>query len=160
MVKGLFIVLLTSSFTLTAQQSSQTLVNKIWESTFGQPNEYDWSASTIDNFGDLISTGHSSIDGLNSQLLLVKQDPDGATMWANNFQFTPNTKNYGTAISSDNLGNIFVAGVTNENDLESKNDFIVLKYSSSGSESWHTKINGSGDGSDIPTKIINDNFVF
>ncbi|MFT5265834.1 MAG: hypothetical protein ACI81Y_002745 [Glaciecola sp.] len=154
------IILLTVLTGTTLFSQSQTLINKVWEESFGQPDEYNWAASTIDQNGNLITVGHSTISSTSTKLLLKKQDEQGVSLWESQFETATNTKNYGTAIAIDNSGNIFVTGVNNIDGSVGKNDFLLLKYDSNGNALWNKTIDGSGQGDDIPVDIILDNFGF
>jgi len=156
----LSIIILNVLISTTMFSQSQTLVNKVWEKSFGQPNEYDWAASTVDNNGDLITVGHSTINQNSTELTIEKRQPSGTVIWESNFEATPNTKNYGTAIASDNSGNIYISGVNNVDGSLGKNDFLLLKYDSNGNVLWDKLIDGSGQGDDIPVDIILDNLGF
>ncbi len=133
---------------------SETLVNKTWEHSFGAPNDYEWAASMLDNSGNLITTGHTTIDNSNTELLLLKHDPDGAVLWQQAFQLAQNTKNGGVALAVDASDNIYVAGVTSTSGNLNDFNFLVLKYNSGGTKIWHQTFNGTGSGTDVPTGII------
>ncbi len=156
----LSIIILNVLLSAALFSQSQNLVNKVWEESFGQPNEYDWAASTIDNNGDLITVGHSTINQNSTKLLIEKRQASGTAIWEANFEATPNTKNYGTAITSDDFGNIYVTGVNNIDGSLGKNDFLLLKYDTNGNVIWSKLVDGSGQGDDIPVDIILDGFGF
>ncbi len=148
----IFTLLLASQAMLLSQ--SETLVNKTWEHFFGAPNDYEWAASILDNAGNLITTGHTTLDATNTELLLIKQEPDGDVLWQQAFQVSQNTKNGGVALAVDASDNIYVAGVTSTSGNLNDFDFLVLKYSSGGTKIWHQTFNGTGSGTDVPTGII------
>ena len=147
-----FILLLAFQAMLHSQ--SETLVNKTWEHAFGAPNDYEWASSILDNAGNLITTGHTTINDTNTELLLLKQDPDGTMLWQQAFQLAQDTKNGGVALAVDASDNIYVAGVTSTSSSLSDFNFLVLKYNSGGTKIWHQTFNGTGGGADVPTGII------
>ncbi|TAK47943.1 MAG: T9SS type A sorting domain-containing protein [Saprospiraceae bacterium] len=138
----------------TLISQSETLVNKTWEHAFGAPNDYEWASSILDNAGNLITTGHTTLDATNTELLLIKQDPDGNVLWQQAFQAAQNTKNGGVALAVDANDNIYVAGVTSTTGSLNDFNFLVLKYNSSGTKIWHQTFNGTGSGTDVQTGII------
>lgn len=151
---SIFALFLAVQPSLNAQ--SETLVNKTWEYTFGSPNDYEWAASLLDNTGNLLTTGHTTLDGANTELLLIKQDPDGNVLWQQTFQTAQGTKNGGVSLAVDANDNIYVAGVTStSSDLDDFN-MLILKYNSNGTKIWHQTFNGTGNGADVPTAIIAD----
>src|SRR5690606_17778256 len=135
---------------------SETLINKTWDVTFGAPNDFEWVASVIDNGGNLITTGHLTINGTNTELLLTKHAPDGSLLWQKEFQPSSNTKNSGVVLDVDANDNIYVGGVTSASTNIDDFDFLILKFNSSGTEIWNKTFDGSGNGIDIPTAIIAD----
>ena len=53
-------------------------------------------------------------------------------------------------------GDIYVTGTTKGNITNSKNDIVVIKYSSAGVEQWKRVYNGDGNGDDLPSDMILD----
>ncbi len=131
---------------------SQTLVNLIGEKNFGLPGDYDWGASVLDASGNYLTTGHSKVNSGQTDLLLVKQAATSDIVWQQTFSVAPNSKCYGIALTTDALGNIYVAGASKE--ANGSFNYLILKYSPSGTKLWHTVLNGSGNGDDIPTGIL------
>ncbi len=62
---------------------------------------------------------------------------------------------YAYAIALDNLGNIYVTGVSWGSGTDY--DYATVKYDSSGVEQWVERYNGPGNGSDVARAIALDN---
>jgi hypothetical protein len=146
---SLLLVLLTS---LTA--ASQVVLNREWQTFFGSPESDRWAQTIMDDAGNIYTTGNTRISDTETAILTTKMDCDGVTLWENEFTHPGGTaKSYGTALALDQSGNIYVAG-TGKLASSGGYDLLVVKYSSSGSQSWQYVFNGGGD--DIGTGIVVD----
>src|SRR5260221_9733919 len=84
---------------------------------------------------------------INSAVLLFAQ-------WPARYNGTGNGMDAITGMVADNAGNVYVTGYSfsGAND----NDYITIKYNSSGVQQWLARYNGPGNGSDMPTAIFTD----
>ena len=130
------------------------LVNKVWENTLGGPYNYAWGNSILDNSGNLLTTGHTTIDSLNTELIVAKLNPQGTILWQSTFQVNSNSKNGGVVLTADSNNNIYIGGVYSTSDDISDFDFLIVKYNSTGTKLWHKVYDGTGSGMDVPTSII------
>lgn len=141
------LVLLT---TLTA--ISQVVLNREWQTFFGDPESDQWAQTIMDGDGNIYTTGNTRVSDTETALLTTKMDCDGVTVWENEFTHPGGTaKSYGVAL--DQAGNIYVAG-TGRLASSGNYDLLVVKYSASGSQSGLYVFNGGGD--DIGTGIVVD----
>ncbi|MFH2144225.1 MAG: S8 family serine peptidase, partial [Bacteroidota bacterium] len=135
---------------------SQSIVNKEWEIGFGIPDTIDIAATTIDNYGRIYTAGNTIVPGQNANILTTRYDEDGNIVWQQTYNYSGGSKDYGTCITSDNNGFIYVAGASYIN-LSHLTDFAILKYDTTGNLIWSTNYNGGNYKIDIPSSIAVDN---
>ncbi len=157
-LKTLITILLVLVFQIT---QAQIIVNQSWVNTTGQPelenfplDDWDkitWSNSTIDPVGHLITVGNTLQAPGNTDILITKYNGNGQQSWQHTVDGTANGHDYGTAITTDMQGNVYVAGaVSTTNSLL---DFVLLKYNSLGVLQWTSNWSGSANLYDVPTSI-------
>ena len=150
--RALFSLLLVLLTTLTA--ISQVALNREWQTFFGDPESDQWAQTIMDGDGNIYTTGNTRVSDSETAILTTKMDCDGVTVWENEFTHPGGTaKSYGVALALDQSGNLYVAG-TGKLASSGNYDLLVVKYSSSGSQSWQYAFNGGGD--DIGTGIVLD----
>ncbi|CAN5405099.1 hypothetical protein BH09BAC5_BH09BAC5_10010 [soil metagenome] len=149
-------LLLFSCCASTFSLKSQTLVNKVWDAFCATPDTIDFVQTTIDPIGRLVMTGNTKTFTQQNNALTVVRNSDGTIAWSQTYNGTSNGSDYGASVTTDASGNIYVGGATYSNTTSSY-DYLVLKYSSSGSLLWHSTYNGTGNGYDVITGILVDN---
>lgn len=155
-MKLLFTILLVFccfniSFSQTTLPPTQVIINTLWQESFGNVSNTDWSSSTLDASGNLITTGNM-VDSLGRIFVyLIKQNPSGTILWEKHFS-PPNNISFGIGVTSDMSGSIYVSAATKGN--HPKYDYLVLKYDASGSLLWNMVLDGPSNGDDIPTGIV------
>lgn len=117
-------------------------------------------ALTGDAEGNLYVTGASS-DGSYQDAVTVKIDgSSGAELWRRVANGLANRNDGGYAIAADAAGNVFVAGVTNQDfsvpASAGNPSHLLVKYSPSGAELWRVLRDGAGVGSDIASGLAVD----
>ncbi len=117
----------------------------LWSDSVTDGSAY---ASVLDSDGYLYATG-SSDDGVYT----AKYTQSGTRLWGKSY--------YGTwmfdsawAITTDEIGNVYVAGWTGETDT--KYDLIVIKYDGDGNEEWVRTYNGTADDYDSAGAVVVD----
>lgn len=60
------------------------------------------------------------------------------------------------SIAADNFGNVIVTG--SSTGTGSEDDYLTIKYNSSGDQLWYIRYNGTGNSNDQPVKILVDDF--
>ena len=109
------------------------------------------TAIAIDAFGNSYVTGQSS-NGLTDNFTTVKYNSTGVQQWLVSFDGVAMGNDVPTSIKIDNLGDIVVAGESNNGtSLVSNTDFTFIKYHSNGLKVWEK----SYDGNDHLTDGIN-----
>lgn len=100
-------------------------------------NQYDEANSlAIDNDGNIIVTGESDRDvsgAVNHDFLTVKYSPQGLLQWAVRFNDIGNATDRPAKVLTDNLGNIYVGGRSNNG---ADDDYCLIKYNSGGTQQW------------------------
>ena len=156
--RALLSVLLVLLTTLTA--ISQVALNREWQTFFGDPESDQWAQTIMDGDGNIYTTGNTRISDSETAILTTKMDCDGLTTWENEFTHPSGTaKSYGVALVLDQSGNLYVAG-TGRLASSGNFDLLVVKYSSSGSQSWQYAFNGGGDiGTDIVVDASGNSYI-
>jgi outer membrane protein assembly factor BamB len=108
-----------------------------WARFFGgtaNVTDIPYSIAT-DNNGNVFVTGSVRDSGNIYPLTTIKYDSLGNQKWVKRYYFQNNGYRTGIKILVDINGNIFVAGYGKE-ELNTKYEFILLKYDTSGNEKW------------------------
>ncbi|MGZ3846695.1 MAG: SBBP repeat-containing protein, partial [Flavisolibacter sp.] len=117
--------------------------NTQWVIRYEGPDNRYFQANDlgVDPSGNVFITGYSPIysTGSAGQLTYacatIKYNGEGVQQWAQFYdRHLPSSYNEGTALTIDNDGNIYVAGVTDS--TNSGRDFLTIKYNSEGVQKW------------------------
>ena len=107
------------------------------------------TAFTADNRGNLFLSGSAS-----NNIINFHYNANGEEQWTGCFAGDENNHGYSTAIATDAIGNLYVAG--NYRFSKRKPDCILIKYDSYGLEQWVATHNGSADSYDAVSAIAID----
>ena len=132
--------------------------NQKWVKTYNGPgNNYDWANKIIvDNQNNIYVTGFISVlNPISSDIATIKYDSLGNELWVRTYNGPGNNNEFPTSIDIDNLGNIYVAGSSNNSNNLS--DYVSIKYDPQGNEKWALRYNGPTDSSDMANSIVVDN---
>jgi Subtilase family/Secretion system C-terminal sorting domain/Beta-propeller repeat len=143
------------SFLCYLSLTGQTLVNKEWELLDSLPAVVDWSASTIDAYGNLIETGNVLHPDEGANIVTTKKNDGGEVVWKVEYEGGYNSNDYGIAITTDSYGNIYVAGTSYVPSDEAYN-YTILKYNTYGSLQWDYSYDGPSHENDLPVAILVD----
>lgn len=120
-----------------------------WAKVFDASPQDNGYALTVDALGNVYVSGTS---GFNT--VLIKYSSNGTQLWAAGY----NPGNGGTAngrfIAKDGNGNVFLGGTCKTNN--NQNDFLVVKYNSSGVEQWVKTFNGPANKNDMLNDMMTD----
>lgn len=111
----------------------------------------------VDNNGNVFVTGTSqSANAIGSEdYLTIKYNSNGAEQWAVRHNGPANYSDVAESMTIDGSGNIYVTGSCYS--TATLNDYVTIKYSSSGQQLWLATYNGPLNNSDIPAMIVLDN---
>ncbi len=151
------LVLLWMLLLINTQVLSQILVNKSWEHVTGLPaDSFKLNISTIDPLGNLIVLANNYTSGEKANILISKYHNQGQLLWQKEFNSLSNDIDFGTAISTNTFGDIFITGGTFHKG-NGNFDYITLRINQNdGSVIWKSQYNGPGNGKDIPTGLVAD----
>jgi hypothetical protein len=78
-----------------------------------------------------------------------------AQLWTKQFNGTGNGDDEIKAMAIDNAGNVYVTGYSFSG--ANGNDYVTIKYNTSGAQQWLARYNGPGSGNDVANAIAVDN---
>ncbi|MCC2625379.1 MAG: hypothetical protein K0R14_1252 [Burkholderiales bacterium] len=135
-----------------------TTGKNIWAKQVGEPEASSYAkAIALDNKGHLYVTGLSHHDNLKVDHLIVAEykTENGELIGQKSISNPDGTHIYGSAITVDNVGNVYVAGTTGIGAIGGQmvNRYFIIKYSNDMSSLWttvstSTTTYGSGIGTD------------
>ena len=121
----------------------------------GGANHYDdLTDLAIDDAGNVYVTGRSIASAAQYDIVTIKYDTDGVEEWVTRYANDYGDDDEGAAIAVDDDGNVYVFG--NTYSLSTSNDYITIKYSSSGDTIWTSTYNGSGNSPEFAHDIALD----
>lgn len=129
--------------------------NEVWAARYnGLLGRMDEAYSiTGDIWGNVYITGYTI--GKGTDYLTIKYDSNGTEQWAAQYNGSKSMGDCANAISTDNMGNIYVTGYSIGNNTSE--DYMTIKYSGEGQELWVARYNGPVNDSDIAKDIAVDN---
>jgi uncharacterized delta-60 repeat protein len=129
------------------------LWSKVYDNAAGDDHA---TAIAIDSGDDVIVTGYVW-NGSNYDFHTIKYDgSDGTVLWQHTFNSAINGSDYAIAVTVDSLNNVYVGG--NSQGLSGTDDYMIVKYSSSGPNPdgtpiWQKSYNGTANGHDRISSI-------
>lgn len=112
-----------------------------WISNFGDKggdvnfSSAKGNAVTTDSYGNSYVTGYTYEAATLNDIVTIKYNSQGDTLWARSYNGTANRNDEGTGIYVDAYGNVYVVGFA---EYTSKaTDVVVLKYSPEGNLLWN-----------------------
>ncbi|MBW8039449.1 MAG: hypothetical protein FVQ85_05565 [Planctomycetes bacterium] len=133
------------------------LPTQLWEARYNSPsNSADVpSALAVDGLGNVYVTGKSII-GSYYDYATIKYDSNGDELWKSLYDGPANESDYSEALTIDDLGNVYVAGVSDGG--QTLNDCVTIKYDSNGNELWVASFDGLNSKSDGLEDLVVDSF--
>lgn len=129
--------------------------NELWVSRYnGISDSTDIaSAIAVDNVsGNIYVTGSSFSPGTGSDIVTIKYDANGDTIWTRRYSGSVDNGDAPSVILLDDVGNIYIIGYSNETSL----DYCTIKYDSDGNELWSSQYDGPGNGVDRAHALVLD----
>ena len=103
-------------------------------------------ADAVNSTGDCYVTGYTYDEFTGNDIVLIKYNYQGDTLWARTYNGSGNADDRGNAITLDAAGNIYVTGYASISGHGL--DIATLKYSPNGILQWAMIYNGSGNAED------------
>jgi uncharacterized delta-60 repeat protein len=131
---------------------------KEWDVKFnGTTNNDDYARYiALDKDGNIYVAGIASTGSSNStnDIAIVKYNSAGEEQWSAIFNGESNGFDSPTAVAVDASGNVYVTGISvSSNGTE---DYVTIKYNSTGDEQWKSFYNGPGNSDDEAIAIALD----
>lgn len=128
-----------------------------WVARYNGPGNMADGAGGIalDNAGDVYVTGYSVGSGTVSDYATVKYDAAGVEQWVARYNGPRNSYDRSIAIALDQAGNVYVTGTSHDSITDE--DYVTIKYDSSGVEQWVARFNGTDSDWDGARAIVLDN---
>jgi uncharacterized delta-60 repeat protein len=130
--------------------------NTEWVKKYNGPaNDGDLvSSMSLDNSGNVYTTGWSFGTTTNSDYATVKYNSIGSEQWSARWDDPASSFDYANDIAVDENGNVYVTGISQG--MGTDNDYTTVKYNSIGQQQWAVPYNGNTNGSDIGSNIVLD----
>jgi hypothetical protein len=119
----------------------------VWVSTYPAGNSQHVNALTMDNAGNIYVTGVHYDNVSDWDVLTLKYSNSGQVLWVRTFNDPYNGPDNANCITLDNSGNVIVAGRT-YNASTNGNDYLTVKYNSSGTLQWARTFDGTSTSND------------
>ena len=130
--------------------------NILWMRSYnGSANLSDGGNSiAIDRANNVYISGYVTKTPVNTDIVLLKYNPDGDLIWDKEFSGSANLNDFGGSVVTDDSGNVFLSGNTSH--TVSGSDITLIKYDSSGSFKWVKYYNSGLDTNDYDLKMKMD----
>ena len=114
-------------------------------------------AITIDNGGNVYVTGES-YGTSDYDIATIKYNSAGVQQWAAIYNGPANGADGSSAITVDASGNVYITGYSDgdASPVFRQDDYVTIKYNSSGTEEWAMRYDGPGNFHDVPNAIALD----
>lgn len=142
-------ILLTSFF--FAQQPTQQ-----WLSNYNGTGDFSdkFNCIQVDNSGNIYAAGYTINSGSRRDFLTVKMNSAGDTLWTKTYNGTDNNDDEISALAIDLSGNVYVTGTAKGS--TSDDDYVSIKYNSSGVQQWIATYNHTTNQEDQANSIAVD----
>jgi hypothetical protein len=133
---------------------SQVVPNKDWvvQITNGGIDIHGIAAAVDYTSGAVYSCGYMNTVSNGQDIVVVKLDSNGVQLWSATYNYTvANLDDKANAICVDPSGNVYVTGYSQA--ASNNADIIVIKYNSSGTQQWATRLTGNANSDDCGNSI-------
>ncbi|MDE2208041.1 MAG: SBBP repeat-containing protein, partial [Armatimonadetes bacterium] len=127
------------------------LGSRVWTRRFDGAGHGDDvpSAITVDGAGNVLVVGYTTgVTGLR-QMVTIKYDTGGNTLWTRVFNGSGSGNSAATAVRTDALGRVYVTGIsdfTTPSGSSSSSKVALVKYQSNGIQAWSQLYGGASTG--------------
>lgn len=128
----------------------------VWENSYTGPGDENDEpyAIDIDPSGNVYVAGQIRVNGFYN-FITISYSNSGVFRWERIFTYPANGDDAAQDMCTDNLGNIYVTGYIDAG--TSHNNFLTVKFNSSGNILWQKEFNNSFNQWDIAESITIDN---
>lgn len=132
-------------------------ITQEWVSFYNGPiNDEDLAFSVaVDGSGNVYVTG-LSWSNTERDFATIKYNSSGVQQWVQRYNGPGNHQDESYAVQVDNSGNVYVTGRSRTGTTSETEDYVTIKYSSSGVQQWLQRYNGPGNGRDWPGPMLID----
>ncbi len=132
------------------------LGDTLWKAVYNGPaNDADYTTSiAVDNAGNVYVTGRSFGNGTETDFATIKYDAAGNELWAQRYNGSNNSDDAGISVAVDPSGNVYAGGWASGSN--GNTDYMIIKYSASGSQLWARSYNGPNNGNDFMNAMVMD----
>ncbi len=126
---------------------------QVWTSRYGQTGIDGGNSIVTDNIGNVYVVGTGGISS-GYDMITIKYSSSGKQEWLVNYNGPANKNDGAVDVKLDNEGNVIVLGEF-EN-IMSRRDIVIMKYSPSGMQIWERKYTSAGNYNDFASSIVVD----
>ncbi len=127
-----------------------------WVSRYDANSSIDRATGiSTDQQGNTFVTGTSMGSGSGFDIVTIKNNSNAGQTWLARYNGPANGDEYSNSVTVDASGNVYVSGYGFG--TGSANDYVTLKYNSSGTQQWASRYNGPGNSNDISSAMVIDN---
>ncbi len=124
----------------------------------GPTNQSDYAQVVkVDAAGNIYATGGTESSGSSTDYLTVKYSPAGELRWLRTYNGTGNLGDFATAMTLDNLGNVYVTGKSVGTISVLDSNYATILYNSEGVQKWVAIYKGPNNSVDVARAIALDN---
>lgn len=128
----------------------------LWQAVYAGPANDDDTPNSIftDNAGNVYITGSSFGNSSENDFATVKYDANGNQLWVQRYNGTNNDNDMAVSVVVDASGNVYTGGWSSS--TNGGTDFVIVKYSPTGSQLWVKSYNGPAGGNDFMNAMLMD----
>ncbi|KXK56201.1 MAG: PKD repeat protein [Chlorobi bacterium OLB5] len=128
----------------------------LWKAVYAGPANDDDTPNSIfvDAGGNVYVTGASFGNSSENDYATIKYDASGTQLWVQRYNGTNNDNDEAVSVVVDASGNVYAGGWASS--TNGGTDFVIVKYSSAGSQLWARSYNGPAGGNEFMSKMIID----
>jgi len=125
-----------------------------WTARYNGPQSSIDNAAVVrvDGLGNVYVTGSSTGSGSGLDYATIKYNSSGQQLWASRYNGTNNADDVPSDMAIDGAGNVYVSGGSSGS--TSSNDYLTIKYNSTGQEQWNARYNGPGNDNDVTFGLV------
>jgi hypothetical protein len=129
---------------------------EVWAKIYNGPgNDYDnATAIAVDGSGNVYVTGQSNGNATGSDYATIKYYPSGDTAWVRRYDGPASGSDCARAVAADDSGFVYVTGYSDS--TSTYQDYLTIKYDSSGNQIWVRRYDYGVSGSDNAYAIAVD----